>query len=226
MQFALIALLAGYSAVFAVHAAWFRAMFFMVGLSFGVVSAAYFFRKPSWLLNRPNGSRSFLAWLLLWPYYLLARASLAAYRISQRQAVPVAEVVPGLWFSRWLTSRELQRISPSAVLDLAAELPHCGFDVPTYRSLPWLDGRTPSQEDLRRASVWISEHLERGPVLVHCALGHGRTGSAILAWLADTGQMSNTGDAVQRLRALRPTFSVSKAQLIQIERLKASRAAG
>jgi hypothetical protein len=226
IQFGLIALLAAYGGAFAVDTWWFRAVFLLIALSFGIVALAYMFRQPSWLLKRPDGSRGVFAWALLWPYYLLARLSLKAYLLTHRNAEPAAELAPGLWFSRWLTPVELKRFSrPPAILDLAAELPRSNPSVPVYRSLPWLDGRTPTQQDLLTATNWISENLAHGPVLVHCALGHGRTGSAVLAWLATIGQLSSVGETVQRLRALRPTFSLSQGQLSQVERFNASRAA-
>ena len=190
-------------------------------LAFAVVACAYALGRPRLLMKRADGSQPALAWFILWPYFLLTRLSFLCYRLSHRNAVPVAEALPGIFFARRLTKREMLEsgVACSAVLDLAAEFPRAASNCVAYRTLPMLDGAVPTEAQLRDAVAWIDEHTRRGSVLVHCALGHGRTGSVVVAWLLLHGHVPDLKSAIAHLRARRSTFGMSRAQVAFIERL-------
>ena len=52
-----------------------------------------------------------------------------------------------------------------------------------------------------------------GAVYIHCAQGHGRTGTFAAAVLLAKGHCDSVDAAVARLRAVRPRLALGKAQL-------------
>jgi protein-tyrosine phosphatase len=59
---------------------------------------------------------------------------------------------------------------------------------------------------------WLSHRLKAGSVYVHCALGHGRTGCIVSAYLLATGVVPSIGEAVNLLRSLRPGVDLNRDQ--------------
>ncbi len=224
IQFGGMSIAAAFAAVTGVTTVVAQVVLIWVAVAFLVVAIAYSLGQPRLLMKRNDGSQPFVAWFILWPYFLLARLSLLLYRLSNRRKVAVAEVLPGVWFARRLTAREISKsgVTWSAVLDLAAEFPRVASNGVTYRALPMLDGVVPSEAHVREAVAWIDEQAKRGNVLVHCALGHGRTGSVVVAWLLFRGHVPDAKAGVAHLLARRSTFGMSKAQLALVERLTAN----
>lgn len=225
IQFGLLAVVALLAAVFGVTALAGQVILIWVAVAFTVVAVAYGLRRPRLLMKRDDGSQPVIAWIVLWPYFLLARLSFLLYRVLNRDKAAVAEVLPGVWFARRLTTREMREsdVTWSAVLDLTAELPRVASNGAVYRALPMLDGVVPSETQIRDAVEWIDEQAQRGNVLVHCALGHGRTGSVVVAWLLLRGHVPDVKAGVAHLLARRGTFEMSKAQVSFVERLAADR---
>lgn len=227
IQFGLMSIAAAFAAAFGVPAVIVRVVLAWVALAFAVVAVAYGLGRPRLLMKRDDGSQPVLAWIILWPYFLLARFSLLLYRLSNRGKVAVAEVMPNVWFARRLTPREMREshVRWAAVLDLAAEFPRVAPTGVAYRALPMLDGAVPSESQLRDAVAWIDEQAKSGNVLVHCALGHGRTGSVVVAWLLLHGHVPDAKAGVAHLLARRSTFGMSKAQVALVDRLTRNRPA-
>lgn len=227
IQFGLMSIAAASAAVFGVVTPIAQIVLVWVAVAFAVVAIAYGLGQPRLLMKRDDGSQPVIAWFLLWPYFLLARFSLLLYRLSNRGKVAAAEVMPGVWFARRLTAREMREsgVAWSAVLDLAAEFPRVAWNGGAYRALPMLDGGVPSDAQMREGIAWIDEQAKSGNVLVHCALGHGRTGTVVLAWLLMHGHVSDAQAGVAHLLARRSTFGMSKAQVVSVERLTADRPA-
>ncbi len=191
-----------------------RILLAWTSVSFAIVATAYWSNGPRLLLKRNNGSQPLWSWLALGPHFLLTRISFGLYRLAHPRNPACAEVSPGLSFSRRPTRSEATHIAVqwSGVLDLAAEFPRASIDSDHYLSLPLLDGAVPTSGQLQQALAWIDNKLETGPVLVHCALGHGRTGCVVLAWLLVHHRVSDIDAGIERLRALRSGFGLSKAQ--------------
>jgi protein-tyrosine phosphatase len=220
-QFSLLSVAAVIAAFVGIsHVAW-RALLLWVAVAFSVVALAYATGRPRLLMKREDGSQPMVAWLILWPYLLFARFSLWLYRVTNRSAVPFAEAAPGIWFARRLTRAELlgSGVRWSSVLDLAAEFPRVAPKEMAYRSLPMLDGVAASERQLRDAVAWLDEQVTRGNVLVHCALGHGRTGSVVVAWLLLHGHVPDVRLAIAHLVARRSAFGMSKAQAASVKHL-------
>ena len=64
--------------------------------------------------------------------------------------------------------------------------------------------------------------MKRGPILVHFALGHGRTGTVVVTWLLLHGHVPDVASGIRHLASRRNTFGMSKAQAEAVQRFAAS----
>jgi hypothetical protein len=153
---------------------------------------------------------------VLAPYLVLNGLSIGLYRLTSREP-PTTCVGERLYLGRRLSRGEataFMEVRPALVLDLASELgeERALRELPGYRSLPLLDTTAPSPDALRDAVAWITEAIAAGPVFVHCALGHGRSATVVLAYLLASGQVGTIGEGLKLLRSLRPGVGLSPAQ--------------
>ena len=144
-------------------------------ISFGIAGAAYAGVGPRAFGKRDDGSLSPYAASLLFPYLIYTWGLWHLWRLATREP-PYHELYEGVTIGRRLLSGELPK-HVGEVLDLTAEFPEPrGIRRRVaYRCFPTLDARPPEQDVLRVAAeqVLSSKH----PVLIHCANGHGRTGT-------------------------------------------------
>jgi hypothetical protein len=186
-------------------------------VAFLALAAAYAGAGPRVFGKRDTGRRSSASRVLFAPYFLLNAVVWQFHRAVSREPA-FAEVAPNLFFGRRLTNTEARtavaRAGWHAVLDLApefAEAPALSA-LPRYRSLPVLDATAPDPDQLRGAVRWLIGAVAAGPTYVHCALGHGRTGTVVVAYLLATGAAPSVADGVRRLRARRPGVRLNRTQ--------------
>ncbi|MFN8611298.1 MAG: dual specificity protein phosphatase family protein [Vulcanimicrobiota bacterium] len=173
--------------------------------SFGLVGLAYARRTAGVFGKLPDGRLSWMHTLILAPYHILSH--LAAFLASR--ATAYHQVAPGLHLGRRLgegaARRAIADLKLAAVLDLTAE-----FHEPTalrrlhYLNIPLLDKTAPTPAQLEAGVAFVREHHGQGrPVYVHCALGHGRSATFVLAYL---------GQSEEWLRAIRPGVGLTAEQ--------------
>jgi protein-tyrosine phosphatase len=169
-----------------------RILAWNAAVAFALLAAAYLGAGPRLLFKRPNGTRSLASWPLLWPYNLY---------IGRRPSVR--------------DLRDAGAIEWRAVLDLAAEFAEVRplREVGGYRSLPVLDATAMSFEELESAVHWLQNQVTAGPVLVHCALGHGRSATIAVAYLLAVGQVAELKEGLTLLRARRGGIGLHTSQL-------------
>jgi protein-tyrosine phosphatase len=99
------------------------------------------------------------------------------------------------------------------IVDLTAEFPE-QYGVRNgreYIAAPMLDARTTTEiafkSLVQRIANWD------GPVYIHCAQGHGRTGMVAAAVLVTKGHCTTVEEAVLRLRTVRPRLDLGRDQL-------------
>jgi protein-tyrosine phosphatase len=61
--------------------------------------------------------------------------------------------------------------------------------------------------------AWLTERAGEGPVYVHCALGHGRSATVVVAYLVATGRAATVQEGLASLRSKRPGVSLLAPQL-------------
>ena len=182
------------------------------------VVASYAGLGPRLFLKR-EGRLHLLSRLLFWPYLLPNRL---VWEVLRRRAgeEPCVEVMPGLWLGRRLTGREARPFR--AVLDLTCEFsePEALRRAPAYLCVPVLDGCAPTRAALETALEFIARHRE-AEVYVHCAMGHGRSATVVIAHLLATGAETDVSAAERRLAALRPRVRLRRGQRRLLDRLQA-----
>jgi protein-tyrosine phosphatase len=180
------------------------------GASFALVGAAYTARKPSVFGKRSDGSLPWPNVLLLLPFLFFTWGVWGLQTALTREPA-CHEIAPGLWIGRnprWCGLPKNVRM----VVDLAAE-----FGEPvhirhgrTYICAPVLDGSTPGIEAL--CAVIERVNACAGPVYIHCALGHGRSGTLAAALLIARGHAKNAMEAEAMISTVRPGVRLHKGQ--------------
>lgn len=185
-------------------------------VSFLLLALAYALGSPGLFGKRPNGRLAFWGRVLFGPYFQLNALIFRLHQGLSREPA-YAEVVPNLFFGRRLTNREAHtatQLDWLAVLDLApefAEVPSLR-NLPGYRSFPILDATAPTEPQLRDTILWLAVALKNGPVYVHCALGHGRTGCVVVAYLLSAGIVKSIAEGVRLLQSQRAGVRLNRTQ--------------
>jgi hypothetical protein len=186
-------------------------------ISFLLLAIAYLGAGPGLLMKQRNGRLRLLSWLLFGPYLLLSTFSFWIYRIGSKER-PYVQVIQGLYFGRRLTNAEVssaKAVGWTAVLDLACEFSEVSGlrNVARYYSLPILDATAPGLAHLRQAVGFLADTVPSGRVYVHCALGHGRSATIVMAYLLAVGEVADIRSGLARLRSLRPQVKLHRAQI-------------
>lgn len=175
--------------------------------------------------KRADGTLGPLHAAAWWPFLLLVRLLHEAQRVLLREAAS-DEVAPGLWVGRRPRLRELPP-GVTLVVDLCAELP-AAAGVATaarhrYLAAPVLDATAPTATQLEGIVEAIL--AAPGPVLVHCAAGHGRSAAVAAAAAIARGHFDDLPAAEAVLRVRRRWIRLNREQRAAVERFCASRAA-
>lgn len=126
------------------------------------------------------------------------------------------EVVPGLFVARRLLPGELPA-SVSLIVDLTIEFtePRVIRRACEYASYPILDATSPDDVEVQAIVDRIVRHS--GPVVVHCANGHGRSATVISCALLAKGLARDVADAINQVRSARPRARLNVDQRRAVE---------
>ncbi len=183
---------------------------FWPATGFGAAGLAYAGVGPRLFGKRSDGTLSPLAVGLLLPYLLYAWGLWHLWRLATREP-PFHELGDGITLGRRLLPRELPG-HVRIVYDLTCEFPEpLGIrSAVSYRCLPTLDARPPSVTALRQAAQEILN--ADGGVYIHCANGHGRTGTLAGAVLLLGGRAKTPDEAIEMMCRSRPRLSLNSTQ--------------
>lgn len=156
------------------------------------------------------------------------------HRIAKRldTAEPLHQIRPGLWLGRRLTLSEgelLRTHGINAILDVTAE-----FDAPcsdlldkdiAYLNIPVFDRHRPRVGQIAAAVKWIARQRARDrQVLIHCALGQGRSVTVLLAYLLFSDSSADLRTLLKEVQGIRSVANPNALQLRALERFQGSEA--
>lgn len=198
-------------------------------LSMLVVSTAYWLNTASIFRKRQNGTIPFyIRWLFI-PFL----TGTHIYNVLARRfdKVPALQhITDGLYLGCRLTSAdvpELKNQKIEAVLDVTAEFDALdwsllGWDI-DYLNIPVLDHACPTQPQLSQAVNWLAQKMaKKQKVVVHCALGRGRSVLVLAAYLLTRHNEHSAEQAVELIKAVRHTARLNSSQLHTLRQFAAN----
>lgn len=196
-----------------------------VALSLFVVSSAYWLNSASVFRKRSDGSIPWYSYWLFIPFLLGA----GAYNLftRRRDTVPAMQrVAKGLFLGARLTTAdlpELQKNRITAVLDVTAEFAALDglsqMEGMQYLNVPVLDHASPTTAQLKQSVLWLQQQRAAGRrILVHCALGRGRSVLVLAAFLLSRHNSKKAEQALALIKQVRHTARLNRHQLAALHR--------
>lgn len=189
-----------------------RLAWFLAGFGWLGAALAWGASRPDLLGKTPQGHLPLSRAPFLWSWWLARYVLYELERLSTGES-PHDEVVEGVWIGRWLIRGELRAMDPAgwAVLDLTAELP-ATFRGEVYRSVPVLEHTPPTLDQLDQVNAFLTEQRAAGRrVYVHCAMGHTRSATAVVAWWLTQRPELSPDQAIAELQRARPRTGIGSA---------------
>lgn len=196
---------------------------FWVSLSSLYYAIAYFADFGEMLFKSKGGRLPFYIKIAIFPVLLGATIFNLVYR-SKDNVPPLQKIRDGLWLSRRLVFTDLKALKESpvnAVLDVTAEFDaietqFLGREV-SYLNVPVMDHNSPRKNQLEMAVRWIDQQRKEGKeVLIHCALGQGRSVTVLLAYLKFLDPSRTYQDLIDEVRKVRPNVKPNTRQFASL----------
>lgn len=200
-------------------AVYFKLAWAWFALSFFAVSLAYLLNKPTIFRKRSNGTVPiYIRWVFM--PFLWSTQLYNSWARSTDTVPALQKIDEGLYLARRLFPSDIHDIKNeniSAVLDVTAEfssLNWVAFQTNIdYLNIPILDHSVPSDTQIQRALNWIHTHRKTGrSVVVHCALGRGRSVFMMAAYLLSQNPTSSPAEVMDKVRTIRQTARLNKRQ--------------
>ena len=177
-----------------------------------IPAVAYLGGQAHWFGKGSDGTLRPVARIALWSFHVINYASYLILRFGRGERV-WDEVTPVVWVGRRpreLESAAFAALAPASVLDLTAEHPAWADREVEYKNIAIVDGAAPTMTQFESSMAFL-DHAPR-PVLVHCALGHGRSATIVAAWMVRVGRASSVEEAEQMMRLQRPWVRIRRRQ--------------
>lgn len=198
-------------------------MFLYAWTSLGFLLGAYsYMGGKAQVFRKQKDGRLFMStFFLLWPSLAVTWFTFYLGKLLSKED-PLNEILEGLYLGRRLGIGEdhlLTSADINGVVDLTCEFFEPAFvrNGRGYLNIPVLDGVSPSISQLEMGVAWIDHHLSLGPVYVHCAAGHGRGATLVVAFLIYSGVVGTPADAMDTLLKQRPKAKLTTQQRRNLE---------
>jgi diacylglycerol kinase (ATP) len=195
--------------------------------SLAAVSSAYIFNYPSLFRKRDDGSIPFYTRWIFVPF-LFGTWLYNEYARRTDKVPPLQKVKENLFLACRMSGQHVDLLNENdiaAILDVTAEFD--GLDYTAlredyqYLNIPVLDHTSPTSEQLIHAINWIDQQIAAGRnVVVHCALGRGRSVLVVAAYLLAKDSSLTVDKAMQSINQIRETARLNKKQLSALESVK------
>ncbi len=202
-------------------------LFGWVTFSLAAVSSAYIFNYPSLFRKREDGSIPFyIRWIFV--PFLFGSWAYNEYARRTDKVPPLQKIQENLFLACRMSGKHVDLLNENnitAILDVTAEFD--GLDYTAlredyrYLNIPVLDHTSPTSEQLLHAINWLNQRIKaKRNVVVHCALGRGRSVLVVAAYLLAKDDSLTVEEAMRRINSVRQTARLNKKQLSALEKVK------
>lgn len=202
-------------------------LFGWVTFSLAAVSSAYIFNYPSLFRKRDDGSIPFyIRWIFV--PFLFGSWAYNEYARRTDKVPPLQKIQENLFLACRMSGKHVDLLNENnitAILDVTAEFD--GLDYTAlredyrYLNIPVLDHTSPTSEQLLHAINWLDQQIKaKRNVVVHCALGRGRSVLVVAAYLLAKDDSLTVEEAMRRINSVRQTARLNKKQLSALEKVK------
>ncbi len=191
------------------------------------VSSAYLLNYPELFRKREDGSIPvYIRWVFI--PFLLGTGAYNSWARKHDKVPALQRIDEQLFLACRLFGSDVESLSEqgiTAILDVTAEFD--GLDWTAYQqdfnylNIPVLDHTSPTPEQLNAAVNWIQQQIDAGnKVVVHCALGRGRSVLVMAAYLLARDETLSVMDALNHIQSIRQTARLNKRQLAALSQVK------
>lgn len=194
-------------------------IFGWTGFSLIAVSSAYLLRYPALFRKREDGAIPFyIRWIFV--PFLLGSWLYNEYARRTDKVPPLQKIEESLFLGCRMSTQHVDLLNENdigAILDVTAEFD--GLDWTAYQedfaylNIPVLDHTSPTTEQLLHAINWLDQKIADGQkVVVHCALGRGRSVLVVAAYLLAKHPSLSIDEAMANIQSIRTTARLNKRQ--------------
>ncbi|MBU2892296.1 dual specificity protein phosphatase family protein [Colwellia sp. D2M02] len=189
-------------------------------ISLSCVLFAYSTNRPSLFRKSAAGEIPWWIKILLLPYLVCVQLYNGIMR--NNDSVPaIQEITPNLFLACRLFPSDIETLKSqkvTAILDVTAEFDGFNWSAQQegfyYLNIPILDHFSPTEAQLEHALRWITAmHDLNQKVVVHCALGRGRSFFMTCAYLLMSEPELSVRDAISTVQSVRSTARLNTKQL-------------
>jgi protein-tyrosine phosphatase len=185
--------------------------------SFAAVAVAYIARSTAVFGKRSDGTITLWSMLLLLPFLVYVWLVWHLVRLTSREPSS-HELLPNVRIGRRLLPAELDA-NVTLIVDLT-----CEFNEPLrnrqsreYWAFPVLDAFIPTEKQIVQWACAIAAH--QGMAFIHCAQGHGRTGTLAAVLLLIKGIATTSDEAIAKVQQARPLLRLNTVQQRFVDRV-------
>lgn len=203
-----------------VNSVYFAIVFYWSALSLILVSGAYIFNLAKIFRKRENGVIPFY---IRWAFvpFLLGVQIYNAYSRKHDKVPPIQKINDHLFLACRLFPSDIDTLKENgitAILDVTCEFDGLEWSSTqeniSYLNIPVLDHSVPTHSQLNQAINWIHHHIkEDRRVVVHCALGRGRSVFVMAAYLLSQNKDADVHQILAQIKETRETANLNKHQL-------------
>jgi len=203
-----------------VNSVYFAVVFYWSALSLILVSGAYIFNLAKIFRKRENGVIPFY---IRWAFvpFLLGVQIYNAYSRKHDKVPPIQKINNHLFLACRLFPSDIDTLKENgitAILDVTCEFDGLEWSSTqeniSYLNIPVLDHSVPTHSQLNQAINWIHHHIkEDRRVVVHCALGRGRSVFVMAAYLLSQDKNADVHQVLAQIKETRETANLNKHQL-------------
>ena len=195
-----------------------------VALSLGLVSSAYWFNSAGVFRKSQDGS---IPWYISWSFvpFLMGCQAYNAWARKHDKVPAIQQIDKQLYLACRLFPNDVEQLKREkigAILDVTAEFDALEWTLVDenieYLNIPVLDHSVPTVAQVNQAVNWLHNQVRKGNnVVVHCALGRGRSVLMLAAYLVCRDKQRQFSDVLKSINDIRQTARLNKWQLTGVE---------